>query len=121
MTSDSEAVITLDIPEGVPLYRDDRGTIRVRKSRVLLDLVVGAYQIGNNAEEIAQQYPTVSVADVEAVLAYYDGRHQCEVDEYLRLRRERGDKLRADMESRFSPVGIRERLLARQRNRKQSE
>ena len=112
--------IPLHIPEDVPLYRDERGTIRVCDSRVLLDIVVGEFVLGSDAEEISSQYTTVSTVTVEKVLAYYKD-HKNEVDEYLRIRRERGDKLRADMESRFSPVGIRERLLARQRDRKQSE
>ena len=43
------APIPLNIPEGVPLYRDERGTIRVGNSRVLLDIVIGAHTLGYNA------------------------------------------------------------------------
>ena len=42
--------IPLNIPEGLPLYRDERGTVRVSNSRVLLDIVVGARALGYNAD-----------------------------------------------------------------------
>ena len=40
MIYENEA-IPLNIPEGGLLYRDERGTVRVHKSRVLLDWVAG--------------------------------------------------------------------------------
>ena len=64
-------LIPLYIPPGVPLYRDDRGTVRVNDSRVLLDIVVGSYKLGYNAEQISGQYTTADVDDVKGVLAYY--------------------------------------------------
>ena len=90
--------IPLNIPEGVPLYRDERGTIRVRDSRVLLDIVVGEFTLGNDAEEISSQYTTVSAVAVEGVLAYYQA-NKGEVDEYLRIRQERGDKIKEYFQS----------------------
>ena len=98
MIFDSEP-IPLHIPEGVPLYRDERGTVRVRNSRVLLDIVVGEFMLGNDAEEISSQYTTVSTVTVEKVLAYYQA-NKGEVDEYLRIRRERGDKIKEYFQSR---------------------
>lgn len=118
MIFDSEP-IPLHIPEGVPLYRDERGTVRVSNSRVLLDIVVGEFTLGSDAEEISSQYTTVSAAVVEGVLAYYQA-NKGEVNEYLRIRRERGDKIRVEMEARFNPEGLREKLLTRRRNREQS-
>ena len=97
MIFDSEP-IPLHIPEGVPLYRDERGTVRVRNSRVLLDIVAGHFTMGCSAEEISAQYPTASVADVKGALAYYQA-NKGEVDEYLRIRREQGDKIREYFQS----------------------
>ena len=90
--------IPLNIPEGVPLYRDERGTVRVKNSRVLLDIVVGAHTLGHDAEEISRQYTTASAAAVGGVLAYYQA-NKGEVDEYLRIRRERGDKIKEYFQS----------------------
>jgi uncharacterized protein (DUF433 family) len=67
---DSEP-IPLHIPEGVPLYRDERGTVRVCDSRVLLDIIIGEFILGSDAEEISSQYTTVSSVAVEKALAYY--------------------------------------------------
>ena len=97
MIFDSEPV-PLHIPDGVPLYRDERGTVRVRNSRVLLDIVIGEFALGNDAEEISSQYTTVSAVAAEGVLAYYQANKD-EVDEYLRIRRERGDKIRKHFQS----------------------
>ena len=119
MTFDDEP-IPLNIPEDAPLYRDERGTVRVADSNVLLDIVVGTFNQGCSAEEISRQYPTASVAAVKGVLAYYQ-EYKSEVDGYLKVRRERADKVRAEMEARFSPIGIRDRLLARQRNCKNAQ
>ena len=80
------------------MYRDERGTVRVSDSRVLLDIVIGAHTLGYNAEEIARQYTTASTVAVEGVLAYYQA-NKGEVDEYLRIRRERGDKIKEYFQS----------------------
>ena len=97
MIFDSEP-IPLHIPKGVPLYRDERGTVRVNNSRVLLDMVVGSYKLGYDAEQISGQYTTANADDVKGILAYYR-IHQGEVDEYMRIRLERGDKIKEYFQS----------------------
>ncbi len=108
--------IPLNIPEGGLLYRDERGTVRVHKSRVLLDVVIGAHTLGYNAAEIAQQYPAVSAADVKGVLDYYKGNKN-EVDGYLKVRRERADKVRAHIESQPEYIERTKRLMGRLKER----
>jgi hypothetical protein len=46
------------------------------------------------------------------VITYYLW-HRAEVDAYLNERRALADKVRQENETRYSPVGVRERLLAR--------
>ncbi|MPZ67788.1 MAG: DUF433 domain-containing protein [Pseudonocardiaceae bacterium] len=99
-------------PEPVPLLTDADGVVRVGRSRVTLDTVVAAFRTGATAEEIAQQYPSVDLVEIYAVITYYL-RHRSEVEEYLRARERMAAEVRADNEARFDPVGIRERLLAR--------
>ena len=115
MIFDSEP-IPLHIPEGVPLYRDERGTVRVCNSRVLLDIVVGEFTLGNDAEEISSQYTTASAAVVEGVLAYYQA-NKGEVDEYLRVRQERGDKIRECFQSQPEYIEWLKRFKERVRER----
>lgn len=45
-------------PLDVPLTRDEHGKLRVGNTRVLLELVIHAYQQGETAEEIIDSYPT---------------------------------------------------------------
>ena len=98
--------------ETVPLVRGVDGVIRVGETRVTLDTLVGAFLNGATAEEISHQYPSVALADVYAVIAWYL-RRRVEADAYLDRRTEHARRLRAQTESRFDPSGIRDRLLAR--------
>lgn len=102
----------------VPLTVDADGVARVANTRVTLDTIVKAFHEGSTAEEIAQQYPSVPLADVYAVIGFYLARRQ-EVDSYLRERHALAAAVRQENETRFDPNGVRERLLAR-RNLKQT-
>lgn len=62
----------------------------------------------------ALQYPSVPLADVYAVIAYYL-RHKAEVDAYLGERERLATRVRAEVARRFPSVGVRERLRARRR------
>ena len=98
--------------EPIPLVVGDDGVARVRGTRVTLDTIVDAFRMGATAEEIAQQYPTVALADVYAAVAFYL-HHQPEVDDYLRAGQVEAERVRAQVEQRFPPNGVRDRLLAR--------
>ena len=96
----------------VPLTADAHGVLRVRSTRVPLDRVIYAFNEGASAEEIVMRYPTLELADVYAVIAHYLN-HKAEVDRYLGKQRGQAARVRAEVERRFPPDGIRERLLAR--------
>ena len=98
--------------ETVPLRMDAEGVVRVGATRVTLDTLVAAFKDGGTAEEIVSQYPTIQLANVYSVIAYYLRRRD-EVEEYLRQRLNRANAVRDLNESRFDPKGIRDRLLAR--------
>jgi hypothetical protein len=55
----------------VPLWEDPPGVFRVGKSRVLLELVLRAFQRGETAEGIVRSYRTLQLAEVYAVLTRY--------------------------------------------------
>ncbi len=96
----------------IPLVTDGDGVMRVSGTRVTLDTMIAAWREGATAEAIVEQYPSVPLADVYAVLAYYL-RHQQEVNAYLDKRRELAEQTRAENERRFPPAGVRDRLKAR--------
>ncbi|MBI2941699.1 MAG: DUF433 domain-containing protein [Chloroflexi bacterium] len=98
--------------EPIPLERGPDDVVRIRGSRVTLDTLVAAFRLGATAEEIGQQYPSLDLADIYAVIAYYL-RRRADVEAYLRGRQEQGTRVRAQNEARFDPTGVRERLLAR--------
>ncbi len=100
------------MPEPVPLAADRDGVMHVGGTRVTLDTVVAAFREGATAEEITQQYPSLQLADVYAVIGYYL-RHQKEVDDYLQHRRQQAAEVRRSNEARLDPAGVRDRLLAR--------
>ncbi len=98
--------------EPLPLSTGDDGVIRVAGTRVTLDSVVTAFQQGATPEEIVQQYDSLNLADVYAVIGYYL-RRRSEVEAYLRQGLAEADAVRRENEARFDPQGIRDRLLAR--------
>ena len=57
--------------EPISLSVDTDGVIRIANTRVTLDTIVAAFLEGATAEEIAQQYPTVELADIYAIIGYY--------------------------------------------------
>ncbi|NWF62128.1 MAG: DUF433 domain-containing protein [Fischerella sp.] len=98
--------------EPLPLQLNPDGVVRVGGTRVTLDTVVAAFNQGATAEEIVFQYPSLQLADVYAVIAYYL-RHQQEVEEYLQQRQKRANEIRKINEARCDPQGLRQRLMAR--------
>jgi len=103
----------------VPLRADERGALRVGNSRVLLDTLVNEYDNGADPEGIVNAYPTLQLADVYAVIAYYL-RHQDEVNDYLRKRQAEAAELRREIESRQpGRAELRAKLLARRDRQEQ--
>jgi uncharacterized protein (DUF433 family) len=98
----------------VPLVNDVDGVVRVGSTRVTLDSVVAAFGEGMTAEGIVEQYPSLQLADVYSVIGYFLD-HQEEIAAYLKGRQGQADSVRQENESRFDPVGVRARLLARRR------
>ena len=67
----------------VPLEVDADGVVRVGGTRVTLDTIVDAFQVGATAEEIVHKYPSLDLADVYSVISFYLQR-QPDVEAYLR-------------------------------------
>ncbi len=98
--------------ESLPLICDADGVIRVGQTRVPLDTVIGAFRTGATPEEIAQQYPSLLLADIYQVIGYCL-HNPAAIDEYLSNREIECEEIRLMNESRFDPNGIRDRLLSR--------
>jgi len=100
----------------IPLAPDSDGVIRVSQTRVSLDSVAYAFNDGATAEEIVQQYPSLPLADVYAVIGYYLQNRDA-VEAYLHERQQQRQQIRQQNEARFDPQGVRDRLLRRQKKK----
>jgi uncharacterized protein (DUF433 family) len=100
----------------VPLTTTEFGTIRVGRSRVSLDSVVYHYEQGATAERIAESFPSLNLADIYAVIAYYLANRES-VEEYLRQQEAEADSLQQEVESdprqQNATNQLRERIRAR--------
>lgn len=98
--------------EPVPLAADADGVYRVAGTRVTLDTLVAAYQEGATAEEMVDQYPSLKLDHIYAVIGYYL-RHREEVAAYLSRRAAMAAEVRSASEKVWPPHGVRDRLMAR--------
>lgn len=101
----------------VPLREEPPGVFRVGNSRVLLELVIRAFQRGETPEGIVQSYDTLRLPDVYAVIWYYLANPQ-PIDKYLREQDEATAEIRRKIEASQPPQGeLRDRLMARARSK----
>lgn len=103
-----------DANVSVPLELYEGTTWRVRGTRVPLDTVVGEFLRGATAEEIALNFPTLKLADVYAVIAYYLA-HRDEVDAYVERRKVAADASARQEAGSAAVIELRQRLLSRRR------
>ena len=99
-------------PIASPVRCDASGAYRVGSSRVLLELVIRAFQDGATPEAIVQRFPTLALADVYSVIAFYLREPQ-PIDDYLAER----EQLAIEVKQRVQPAeadlaGIRQRIQA---------
>lgn len=109
------AIVDMNLPinpQPVPLRVSEDGVVLIGKTRVPLDTVVVEYKQGANAEEIAEQFSALDLADIYAVISYYL-HHQDDVEQYLQQRQQQSEAIHAENEKRFPSQGLRDRLLAR--------
>ena len=96
----------------VPLALDQAGVLRVTGTRVSLDSIIYAFDEGATPEEIAQAFPTLDLAAIYSVIGYYL-QNRAEVKQYLEQRKAQRAEVKKEIEAKFNPHGLRERLLAR--------
>jgi uncharacterized protein (DUF433 family) len=98
----------------VPLWEDPPGVFRVGKSRVLLELVLRAFQRGETPEGIVRSYRTLHLADVYAVISRYLA-NPAPFDEYLARCDQEAEAVRRELEAAQVTGITKEELLARAR------
>jgi len=106
-------VLDLQAPV-LPLRRDPGGVIRIGGTRVTLESVLHAYLEGESAEGILDRFPTLDLADVHAVVAWFL-RNRRKVESHLRKCRRASEAAQSETERRSPRAGMRKRLLGRRR------
>ena len=97
----------------VPIWTDEHGRVRVRGTRVLLELLIHAYHAGESAEGIVDMYPTLALSDVYGVLAYYLV-NRASVDSYIAESDATSDAIQRQIEANYdaNTLALRARLQA---------
>lgn len=99
----------------IKLTKTEAGVLRIGDSRVSLETVIIAFGQGATPEQIVEDYDSLELGEVYAVISYYLQNRE-EVETYLARRKVEREKLRRQIESRTNPNSIREKLLSRRRN-----
>ncbi|MBI3979848.1 MAG: DUF433 domain-containing protein [Chloroflexi bacterium] len=88
--------------------------IRIRGHRIGLEHIVAYYREGYTAEEIAREFPTLSLEQVYAALTYYLA-HQAAVDAALARQYQQDERAYQQWAAAPSPVIQRLRALRERR------
>ena len=85
--------------------------IRLRGTRVGIEAILSEYQAGGLPEEIALNYPPITLEQVHATITYYLG-HRSELDQYLKLWTSRSNAALEQQNQANSPL-LRQLVTAR--------
>jgi len=107
MPDSMQTITSIDVPL---TYKDD-GSIRIGNTRILLELVIRAFLRGTTPEGIVQSYPSLTIQQVYAVIAYYL-QNKDEVDEYVKQVDIEGEQIRQMVEADQPDItSLRARLI----------
>jgi uncharacterized protein (DUF433 family) len=85
------------------------GTIRVGRSRVLLNLIVHRFKEGDTAEQIQHSFPSLSLRDVYGAIYYYL-EHTEEVEAYIAKQEKEGDQIESAVRAAQGSTSLQGRL-----------
>jgi uncharacterized protein (DUF433 family) len=87
----------LDLPD--LLVCTPQGTWRIAGTRVSIDSVIHSFWEGATPEEVCQDFPSLSLAQVYEAIAYYL-KQRDKVDAYLQAGRDSAEKLQHELNGR---------------------
>ena len=102
----------LSLTQSVPLMRDGDGILRITGSRVTLDSIAHQFKSGATAEQIQEDFPSITLADIYSVIAYFL-QHREAVESYLAQQTHRAEQARSEIEQKIDTTELRERLKQR--------
>lgn len=102
----------LETTQTAPLTVWEDGSIRIGSSRVTLDSIVHEFMEGATAEQIQDDFPSLSLREIYGAISYYL-EHEDPVSEYLRQREAEAQEVRAEIEDRPRADALRRRVRDR--------
>jgi uncharacterized protein (DUF433 family) len=99
-------------PLVVPLTRDSYGVLRVGGTRVSLDSVIYDHLRGSTPEQIVENFPSLRLEDIYAVVGYYVA-HRTEIDAYLLAQEAEDERIRAEWEAGWDREAFRKKVMER--------
>ena len=105
---------TLESVSTISLTKTSDGTIRIGNTRVALETIVHHFSLGATAEEIAQKFPALKLAEVYGVISYFLENREA-VAEYVLRQESESDEIQKQTDAKFQPAlaELRKRILSR--------
>jgi len=98
--------------QAVPLRRGEDGVLRVTGSRVTLDSIVHQFKNGATAEQIQEDFPSLTLRDIYSVIAHFL-QNTRSVEEYLCEQVRAAGEVRREIEGCIDSGDLRDRLRQR--------
>lgn len=108
--------MTLETTQLVPLTLWEDGSIRVKDTRLLVDMIINAHKRGECPEQIYEAFPSKSytVADIYSIIAYYLS-NKAKLERYLAKQEKEAEKvwklIEADPNYRAKRKQLQEKIL----------
>jgi uncharacterized protein (DUF433 family) len=102
-------VAHFDTTQTAPLTLWDDGSIRIGDSRVPIDTVVHEFESGSTAEQIQDDFPSLSLREIYGTISYYLD-HGDRLQEYLLRREQEAAEVRREVEDPARAGAMRRRI-----------
>lgn len=103
------SMASLDLTQTAPLTFWEDGSIRIGTSRIPIDTVVHQFNTGATAEQIQDDFPSLTLREIYGAIAYYLDR-QDHMEEYLLRREKEAEQVRQEVEDRTRTEALRQRV-----------
>jgi uncharacterized protein (DUF433 family) len=101
-----------EIRQDMPLTLSDDGTIRIKGSRVSLEVIVRQFKQGATAEQLLEDFPSLTLRDIYGAIYYYLDNTEA-VEDYMRQQEDSASEMRAFLASHLDSMALRTRIRAR--------
>ena len=100
---------SFDTTQSAPLTLWEDGSIRIGSSRIPIDSIVHEFNNGATAEQIQDDFPTLSLREIYGAISYYLD-HQDRMEEYLARREQEAAQVRREVEDPVRAEALRRRV-----------